>query len=63
MTEYVVKERIGLPVWDGENVVDTKHFFPGDAITDGDFDEARQSEEEQAMLVKFNCLTQEVENA
>lgn len=58
---YRVKERIGLPVWDGDGifVVGTKHFLPGTVITDADFDEAKQDEDERDMLIHYNTFTEE----
>lgn len=57
MSEHVVKERIGLPIWDDDLVVDIRHFLPGDTITTEDFEGARQDEDEQEMLVQYNCYT------
>jgi hypothetical protein len=53
----ILKERVGLPVWDGDRVVDTKHFFPGQELTKEDLEDARQDEDEQAMLIEHNCFT------
>lgn len=55
--DYVVKERIGLPIWDDDFVTGTKHFWPGSPITDADFEEARQDADQQAELIHFNCWT------
>lgn len=55
---WIVKERMGLPVWDGEFVRGIKEFGHGQTITKADFEEARQDEDEQAMLVEHNCYTQ-----
>jgi len=52
--EWMVKERIGLPVWDGDNVVGTNVKNPGDMVTRAEFEEARQTEEDIAMLVEHN---------
>lgn len=52
--EWRVKERMGLPVYEGDNVVGTKVKNVGDTVTRAEFEEARQSEEEIAMLVEHN---------
>lgn len=56
---YIVKERIGLPVWEDDFVTGIKHFMPGSTITDSDFEEARQDEDETAMLIAYNTWTGE----
>lgn len=60
---YMVKERIGLPIWEGDYVKGIKHFMPGSSITDEDFEEARQDDDEKAMLLNYNTYTTEQWNA
>lgn len=59
MSSWIVKERIGLPIWDGDFVVGIKHFFPGQEIATTDFEEARQDEDQQSELVSYNTYTPE----
>jgi hypothetical protein len=61
--EWIVRERIGLPVYDGDSVVDTIIKNPGDTVTREEFEAARQSEEDIANLVEFNTGEDVVEEA
>lgn len=56
---WIVKERIGLPIWDGDFVVGIKHFFPGQEITTADFEEAKQDNAQQSELLSYNAYTAE----
>lgn len=57
MTHHILKERIGLPVWDGDFIVGTKTLNPGDSLTKADLEEARQDKDQQAELIEYNCLS------
>lgn len=56
---YIVRHRMGLPIWEEDRVVGTKHFYETSTITDEDFEEARQDDEQKAELLSYNTYTPE----
>jgi hypothetical protein len=51
-----VKERVGLPVWEGDLAVDTLHKNPGDKITKAEMEAAKQTPDDIRALTQSGAI-------